>query len=139
MPDPLRLLPGYLLRRASVATMGRLNERLATVDLRAIEASLIIIIGARPGITQSDAGRILGMQRANMAPMTAKLEQRGLLIKAQKSGRSQGLSLTDAGADLLKRVKALISDYEQELMDKVPADLRPHVVPVLRAIWSAAT
>ena len=93
MTDPLIHLPGYVLRRASIATMKRLNDHLSALDLRATEASLILLIGSRGGLTQSEAGRILGIKRANMAPLTAKLEARGLLARRQISGRSQELSV----------------------------------------------
>ena len=66
MDDPLGYLPGYVLRRASIATMGRLHQHLGAHDLRATEASLILLIGERTGLTQSEAGRSLGIKRANM-------------------------------------------------------------------------
>lgn len=135
MDDPLTHLPGYVLRRASIATMGRLHEHLATHNLRATEASLIMLIGSTAGLTQSDAGKLLGIKRANMAPMTAKLEARNLLARRQISGRSQELSLTQEGHQMLGNVRALITRHEDEMMAHVPKDLRAHVLPVLLALW----
>jgi len=135
MTDPLIHLPGYVLRRASIATMKRLNDHLSALDLRATEASLILLIGSRGGLTQSEAGRILGIKRANMAPLTAKLETRGLLARRQISGRSQELSLTPSGEQLLVDVRALIAQHEAETMARVPQELRAFVMPILLALW----
>ena len=116
MDDPLGYLPGYVLRRASIATMGRLHQHLGVHDLRATEASLILLIGERAGLTQSEAGRILGIKRANMVPLTAKLEARGLLERLQLTGRSQELVLTAIGKRMLAKVRASITAHETETM-----------------------
>lgn len=135
MEDPLIQLPGYVLRRASIATMARLHDHLNAHDLRATEASLILLLGERSGLTQSEAGRILGIKRANMVPLTAKLEARGFLSRRQVSGRSQELSLTDLGKQLLADVRSTLATHEGETMARVPEALRPHVVPILLALW----
>lgn len=135
MEDPLAELPGYILRRASIATMTRLHGHLAPFELRATEASVILLIGAHEGVTQSDVGRLLGIKRANMAPLTAKLEGRGLLVRKQINGRSQGLFLTPAGQALLGKVRSAISRHEQETLARVPEHLRQHVIPILASIW----
>ncbi|WP_197041934.1 MarR family winged helix-turn-helix transcriptional regulator [Sandarakinorhabdus oryzae] len=135
MDDPLRQLPGYLLRRASTAMMARLHERLAPFDLRPAEASLLRLIGERAQLTQSEAGRIMGIQRANMAPLTARLEARGLISRLPMSGRAQALALTGAGRALLDQVQAAFAAQEDEIMARVPEPLRPHVRPILLAIW----
>jgi DNA-binding MarR family transcriptional regulator len=135
MDDPLSQLPGYVLRRASIATMARLHDHLTAHDLRATEASLIMLIGDREGITQSEAGRVLGIKRANMVPLTAKLEARGILTRTKMDGRSQGLALTKAGLATLRRVRTAIAKHEDETIKRVPEELRAHVIPILTAIW----
>ena len=135
MDDPLGYLPGYVLRRASIATMSRLHEHLSAHDLRATEASLVLLIGERAGLTQSEAGRILGIKRANMAPLTAKLEARGLLERVQLTGRSQELVLTASGKRMLAKVRTAIAMHEAETMARVPEALREHVIPILTALW----
>src|SRR6185437_16592952 len=52
--DPLKGLPGYALRRVSAAFMAELASRLAVLDLRPAEATVLLVIGVNPGITQSD-------------------------------------------------------------------------------------
>lgn len=135
MHDPLSSLPGYLLRRASASTLAELNRRLAEIDLNHADASLLLLIGANPGITPSEAGRLLGIQRANMVPLIARNDGRGWLRREQVDGRSHGLFLSPQGEAAGRRARAVIEQYETGLIERVPAELRPHVIPVLRHLW----
>jgi len=132
MFDRLSALPGYLLRRASAASLADLNGRLAELSINHADASLLLLIGDNPGVTQSEVGKVLGIQRANMVPLIARNEARGWLQREQVDGRSQGLSLSPGGRDAAGKVSAIVEGYEKELIARVPEDLRPHVVPVLR-------
>ncbi|MEY2928277.1 MAG: hypothetical protein RL367_2754 [Pseudomonadota bacterium] len=139
MIDPLAKLPGYSLRRASVAMLEDLTARLAAVDLRFTESSLLIIIDANPGVTQAELGRTMGIQRANMVPLITRLADRGLLIRVRLDGRSQGLSLSKAGAALMPQVLAIVDAHEAALRDRIPAALRPGFVAALAKLWGPGT
>ncbi len=135
MQDPLLNLAGYLLRRASSAALAELNARLAPLDLRHADVAMLMLAEAWPGLTQSAAGRVLGIQRANMVPFVEHLERRGLLRRRQVDRRSQALELTRSGRMLLKRARRVVSAHEAALLGRVPPGLRPVVVPVLTALW----
>jgi DNA-binding MarR family transcriptional regulator len=135
MRDPLKSYPGYLLRRASSALTAELTRRLADLDLRIAEMSVLLLVGANPGITQSELGRLLDIQRANMTPLAVRLRDRGLITRQAVDGRSQGLALTGAGTGLASQARAIAEHFEHELVDRVPAHLRPHVLPILSALW----
>ncbi len=135
MQDPLEQLPGYVLRRASAAALARLNERLAPLGLRHIDVALMMLIDAAPGLTPSRAGRVLDIQRANMVPFVARLEKQGLMARRRVDGRSHALRLTAEGRSQLARARAIVSRCEEELMRPVPVKLRPHVLPILMALW----
>ena len=135
MYDPLSQLPGYVLRRTALATMNALSERLTPLDLRTVDASVLLLISANPGVTQSELCRALDIQRANMTPLAAKLSERGLIEREAVDGRSQGLALTACGRVLVGKVQVIIDGFEAELIARVPPALRPHLMPVLRALW----
>jgi DNA-binding MarR family transcriptional regulator len=135
--DPLLSLAGYVLRRASVTTLAALNRRLAPLGLRHAGVALLMLIEARPGITQSEAGRILDIQRANMVPFVQRLEKCGLIERRAVDGRSQALELTGRGKLLLVRARRVVAAHEAALIERVPAPLRPMVLPVLAALWKA--
>jgi len=96
---------------------------------------MLMLLEARPGITQSQAGRVLDIQRANMVPFVARLEGLGVLRRRQVDGRSQALELTGRGRMLLERARRVVAAHEAELLERVPEKLRPMVLPVLMALW----
>ena len=135
MDDPLTSFPGYSLRRAANATAAELAARLAPLDLRQSDASLLMLIEANPGATASALGRQLDIQRANMVPLLKRLEEAGLIDRAPIDGKSQGLALTAAGCAKLDEGRKVIEQFERDLLKRVPAEHRAHLLPALDAIW----
>lgn len=135
MRDPLPGFPGYALRRAANATAAELAGRLAEVDLRQSDVSALILIGENPGVTASAVGRALDIQRANMVPLLKRLEDAGLIGREPIDGKSQGLELTAAGRATLARGRAIVESFETELLQRVPAEHRAHLLPALEALW----
>ena len=135
MKDPLAKLCGYLLQRASAAALADLNRRLAPLGLRHAGVAMLMLIEARPGITQSQAGRILDIQRANMVPFVVRLETLGVIRRKRVDGRSQALGLTSRGRVLLERARRVVASHDSELIERVPEKLRPMVLPLLMALW----
>jgi DNA-binding MarR family transcriptional regulator len=134
--DPLVKLAGYLLRRASAAALAELNQRLARLSLRHADVAMLMLIESSPGITQSQAGGVLDIQRANMVPFVARLEGRGALQRRQVDRRSQALELTRRGRMLLVRARRVVAAHEAALLKRVPEKLRPMVLPILMALWN---
>jgi DNA-binding MarR family transcriptional regulator len=135
MKDPLAKLPGYVLRRASSAVLTELNQRLEPLKLRHADAAFLLLIDGAPGISQSEAGRILEIQRANMVPFVSRLERRGLIDRTKVDGRPQALRLTAAGRAMLAKTRRVIGSFEASLMNRVPEKMRPMVLPILMALW----
>lgn len=136
MDDFLGCLPGYNLRRASTAILSELADGLSELELRPTDASMLITIGSKPGITPSRLGKILGIQRANMVPLVARLEERSAIVRIKRDGRSFELELTPEGCDLCTRAKAILIAYEERFLLRVPPEHREHLVPALRALWN---
>jgi DNA-binding MarR family transcriptional regulator len=135
MRDPLPQFPGYALRRAANATAAELASRLARLDLRQSDASALILIGENPSITSSAIGRALDIQRANMVPLLKRLEDAGLIERAPIDGKSWGLNLTAPGRERLAEASDVIVTFEAELLARVPAEHRDHLLPALEALW----
>jgi DNA-binding MarR family transcriptional regulator len=133
--DPLKDLPGYALRRASAAAMQKLARRLSQLDLRPTEASVLMVIEINPNITQSEIGRMLEIAGANMAPLIGRLEKRELLERQPVDGRSHGLALTVAGRALTLRARKATKAHEEELLTRIPANLRSAFLSTLQALW----
>ncbi len=135
LQEPLLGLTGYVLRRASTATLAELSHRLAPMDLRPIDVALLVLIDAAPEVTHSEAAETLGLRRPNLVPIVAGLEKRGLLERKRIDFRSEGLVLTGNGRSLLERARQVIAAHEAQLIERVPEKLRPMVLPILMALW----
>jgi DNA-binding MarR family transcriptional regulator len=133
--DSLASLPGYALRRAANAMMADLATRLAGFDLRIAEASVLLLVARRGDMTSSEIGRILDIQRANMVPLLGRLDAAGLIERLPINRKSQAIVLTAAGLARLSEVQALTDKFEADLLDRIPAEHRDHLVPALNALW----
>jgi len=132
--DPLATLPGYLLRRAANTMMTELSARLAALDLRILEATVLLLLDTRTDLTSADIGKILDIQRANMAPLLARLEGAGLIRREPLDRKSLAILLTDDGRACRVRVDAITRQFEDDLLACIPPDHRPHLVPALQAL-----
>jgi DNA-binding MarR family transcriptional regulator len=137
MNDPLNILPGYLLRRISNALHEDFSAQLSHIGLRPSDASALFLIEANPKITPSALGQILGIKRANMVPIIARLEKQGLTQRVAIDGRSYGLSFTTQGQEAYRKVKRTIKQHEDNILDRVPEKSRTHFVKALEALWLA--
>ena len=135
MNDILRHRPGYALRRAANAMMADLSSRLGAIDLRIAEASVLLLIDSREDATASEIGRTLDIQRANMVPLLARLEDAGLIERRPLDGKSQAVLLTDAGKDRRAQADAITTGFEDALLARIAPEHRDHLVPALSMLW----
>ena len=133
--DPLARLPGYALRRAANAMMVELGNRLANEGMRISEASVVMLIAERPGLTSSEIGKILDIQRANMAPLLNRIEAGGLIRREPIDRKSYAIALTAEGEAKAETVRKVTGKFEADLLARIPAEHRDHFVPALNALW----
>jgi DNA-binding MarR family transcriptional regulator len=135
LPDPFAELLGYHLRRLSQFVMADLAERMEPLNIRPTEASVLYVIAATPGATQSDIGRVLGIKRANMAPLIAGLEARGLVSRSAVDGRSQALRLTAEGESMRARARNATRENERRSFAMLSDAERLALGEKLRGMW----
>jgi len=134
--DPLADLLGYQLRRLSQLTMADLAGALEPLGLRPAESSVLFAIAANPDITQSDVGRMLGVKRANMAPLIAGLESRELISRVPMDGRSQALRLTAKGEALHAAARAATCTHEARCFGTMPESERARLTDQIHRLWT---
>jgi len=133
--DPFVNLLGYHLRRLSVLVMADFTEALSPLGLKPAEACVLYAVAAAPGLTQSDVGKMLGIQRANMAPLIAGLIQLGLVERDRVDGRSQALRLTAAGEAARSAALAANHLHEERMFGSLGKPARARVTAQLRSLW----
>jgi len=116
LTNPLEERFGYQLRRASVVLMAELAGRMADLGLTITEASILVLIRANPGANQTELSHTLAIKRANMVPLIAGLEDRGLVQRRLADGRSHALQLSKTGAVLAAKADLAMQTHDAQLL-----------------------
>ena len=127
---------GYVLRRAQLTVFDDMARTVAPLDLRIAEFSVLVVLDASPGRTQSAIAAALGIQRANFVALFNRLEVRGLATRKSSPAdrRSHALHLTTAGAALLARARATHAGHEARQIDRIGADDVATLLKLLRRL-----
>jgi DNA-binding MarR family transcriptional regulator len=126
---------GYVIRRFQVWVFQDFIRTLEEIDIRPAQYSVLVVIGANPGLSQSDLAETLAIERARLVRLLDRLEKRGLTqrLPSPRDRRSHALQLTGAGQRLLKRAKALAATHEARLTERLGAAPREAMLDYLRA------
>ena len=116
--------------------MAELTVRLSAIGLRISDASVLMVIDGRDDATSSEIGQILDIQRANMAPLLNRLEAAGLIRREPLDRKSMAIVLTAEGMARLARARQITDRFEADLLARIPAKHREHLVPALNALWN---
>jgi DNA-binding MarR family transcriptional regulator len=125
---------GYLIRRFQVWVFQDFIRMLEPIDIRPAQYSVLVVIGANPGLSQSDLADTLGIERARLVRVLDRLEKRGLTLRlpSPRDRRSHALQLTAEGQKILKRAKALAANHEARLAEKLGAEPRRAMLEFLQ-------
>jgi len=125
---------GYGLRRAQVWVFQDFIRTLSVIDIRPAQYSVLVVIGANPGLSQAELADRLAIERARLVHMLDHLQQRGLTerLPSPTDRRTHALQLTKDGQKLLKRAKALAARHEARLTEKLGPEARELVLDLLK-------
>jgi DNA-binding MarR family transcriptional regulator len=127
-------LVGYNLRRAHGVQKQRFAAVFGPLGIRPLTLSALGTIHDHPGISQTELGRLLNIKRANMVPLMAELEGRGLIVRrpSNQDRRIHVISLTPAGQKFTVRLLDLHARLEDDLARSLGAEDRDRLVELLR-------
>jgi DNA-binding MarR family transcriptional regulator len=127
---------GYFVRRLQVWIFQDFIRRLARLDLSPAQFSVIVVIGANPGLSQAELAETLGIERARLVRLLHRLERRGLTQRraSRSDGRRHALELTREGKTVLAAAERLAGQHEDVLREKLGARRYRTLLNVLRAV-----
>lgn len=131
---------GYVMRRAQLAIFNSFMRTVAAYDIRPAQYGVLIVIGANPGLKQSEVSVALGIHRTNLVAMLDTLEARGLARRepVPTDRRSYALYLTDEGTALLAEIDTLQARQEGRLAAALGEGGREQLLDLLRRLKDAA-
>lgn len=117
---------GYLLRRAQLAGFEAFHRATAGHDITPPRYTALTIVGANPGLSQSELGAALGTARSGAMLLTDWLESRGLAERRRRNGdgRAWGLYLTPRGRQLHARLRRRVIANEAAFARRLSAGER---------------
>jgi DNA-binding MarR family transcriptional regulator len=128
------LLPGllgYALRRAQVAVFDDFAR--AVPELTPGQFGVLTLIEQNAGLSQSELGEALGVDRSTVVATLDRLQGRGLLARAPSPSdrRAHALELTVAGRDLLADAARRIAKHEARIAGALSAQERRQLMALL--------
>lgn len=129
-------LLGYQIRQAQTASFRDLSGRFRDINVTPGEFSLMTILQDNPQIRQIDLVRIYKLDKSTMSVAVNRLVRRGLVAqkKLPEDRRFHGLSLTEAGEEVLRTATAIVNDQERRMADAVGGDDWNTAMEALRRI-----
>ena len=123
----LGLLPdliGYSLRKAQIAVFQNFQNAVAPHDITPGQFGVLILIRENIGLSQSELGTAIGIDRSTMVAVIDRLESRGWVVRAPSPSdrRSYALELSPEGEALVNELIPRVLAHEQHMVQK----LAPH-------------
>ncbi len=124
---------GYALRRAQLQVAAELADSLRPLDLRPATFSVLALIRDRPGLSQTEIGDLLGIQRANFVPLARALERMDWIERrpSSRDRRQNVLRLTPSGCGVLRRAWVIVRDHEARIGRRLGVARRREVLQLL--------
>ena len=125
---------GYFVRRLQVWIFQDFIRTLRSVDIRPAQFSVLVVVEANPGLSQSELADLLGIERGRMVWLLDSLEKRRFIrrLPSTSDRRSHALQLTNAGQKRMKKIKALAAEHEARLVERVGAQRWEVLIGVLK-------
>lgn len=135
-PDYLVAAPSLLNRRALQVAQAHFLACAAPLSLTPRQFSMLVILMARPGMTQVEFSRLFGLDPSTTGLIMRNLIARGLIVDqvSPYDRRKRAHSLTRAGQDIIKAAQQLVDQSEQLTIAALDADQVIRLMVHLRAI-----
>lgn len=133
----LKTLLGYNARRATSAIMALFDERMAALDLKPVEFSILSVIGNNPGVTPSQLCAELAVLPPHLTKLLARLDKRQLLTRAVLAAdkRAICLRLSAEGATLLAQAEVTVTQLEADAASALTGKQLKTLIELLQKIY----
>lgn len=138
----LGLLPellGYHLRRAQLAVFQDFARAVGHGELTPAQFGALVVIERNPGLSQTELGLTLSIDRSTLVTVIDRLEGRGLVERADapRDRRSYALHISQAGRSLLELLIGRVRAHEAHIAADLDADEKATLISLLRRVRRA--
>jgi DNA-binding MarR family transcriptional regulator len=110
----LATLLGYAVRSAQVRVFQDFEAEMKELGLTPGQLGTLFLIEANRGLSQSELGAALGIDRSSVVPLIDRLQKRGWVRRAARVSdrRAHALELAPAGTALLAKLMPRLEAHE---------------------------
>jgi len=118
--------PGFLIRRLHQIHLALFAEECSGFEVTPVQYSIMSVIGEQPGMDQSKISTEIGVDRATLASVVARLEANGFLrrIVSRLDRRQKLLTLTARGKAMLIKMQEPVQRAHARTVAPLPPEER---------------
>lgn len=131
-------LLGYHVRLAQVSVFRDFGGSLRDYDILPTQFGTLVIIGANPGIKQTDLAWAIQLDRSTIVPLLDRLEKNGWVTRERlpSDRRTNALGLTETGTALLDKLTPLVLAHDQRIQARLNKTEQNQLIKLLGKISS---
>ena len=125
---------GYWLRRAYQRHMAIFAGIMSDLDLTSMQFAALVKLHELKAVSQTELGRLTGMDRATISGVVARLKRRNLVLYKPDplDKRSRIIALTPAGDTLLHEAMQRIGRVTEQTLEPIGAADRDSLREILQ-------
>ena len=125
---------GYWLRRAYQRHMAIFAGIMSDLDLTSMQFAALVKLHELKAVSQTELGRLTGMDRATISGVVARLKRRNLVLYKPDplDKRSRIIALTPAGETLLHEAMQRIGRVTEQTLEPIGAADRDSLREILQ-------
>jgi len=125
---------GYWLRRAYQRHMAIFAGVMSDLDLTSMQFAALVKLHELKAVSQTELGRLTGMDRATISGVVARLKRRNLVLYKPDplDKRSRIIALTPAGETLLHEAMERIGRVTEQTLEPIGAADRDSLREILQ-------
>jgi len=125
---------GYWLRRAYQRHMAIFAGIMSDLDLTSMQFAALVKLHELKAVSQTELGRLTGMDRATVSGVVARLKRRNLVLYKPDplDKRSRIIALTPAGDSLLGEAMQRISRVTEQTLEPIGSAERDSLRAILQ-------
>ncbi len=131
--------PGFLIRRMHQIHLALFAEECAAFDITPVQYSIMTVAWAQPGLDQAQLAYEVGVDRATLANVVARLESKNLLRRSPSplDKRLKLVTLSPRGVSLLEKMILPVQRAHDRTIAALPAEDRQTFMALLMKLVSA--
>jgi len=135
----LQSLPGHHIRRLNQIAVAIFLQETEAHAITPVQYAALQAVADAPGADQRTVARAIGLDTSTLAGVLDRLEARGLLQRgaSRDDRRVRMLTLTPAGADLLRALVPDMLRAQQRMLEPLPPPQRAEFMRMLQALVAA--